>query len=258
MNNAEIEQLKLLVEEKYGKGLNTTTDFESFSVDLHYKAQLDLSASTLKRLWGYVSDSHKPRVGTLDVLARYLGHADYRAFVRWLKTSTRFNSSFIHADQLVSNALVVGDEVEIGWNPNRLIRLRYLGEQPGDIVELETGRVIGQHRGLWFHTIGQRKGLGLGGGPWFVVKKDVAKNILFVSHGYDPATAYKKDFRIHDFDFLTEGITALPERATFKIRHTPEYHPATIETTQSPSTKQSASGKRRSVKDGRNGQDYLS
>ena len=112
---------------------------------------------------------------------------------------------------------------------NEYVR-RYLDEQPGDIVELETGRVIGQHRGLWFHTIGQRKGLGLGGGPWFVVKKDVAKNILFVSHGYDPATAYKKDFRIHDFDFLTEGITALPERATFKIRHTPEYHPATIET----------------------------
>ena len=112
---------------------------------------------------------------------------------------------------------------------NEYVR-RYLGEQPGDIIELETGRVIGQHRGLWFHTIGQRKGLGLGGGPWFVVKKDVAKNILFVSHGYDPATAYKKDFRIHDFDFLTEGITALPERATFKIRHTPEYHPATIET----------------------------
>ena len=112
---------------------------------------------------------------------------------------------------------------------NEYVR-RYLGEQPGDIIELETGRVIGQHRGLWFHTIGQRKGLGLGGGPWFVVKKDVAKNILFVSHGYDPATAYKKDFRIHDFDFLTEGITALPKRATFKIRHTPEYHPATIET----------------------------
>ena len=141
MNNAEIEQLKLLVEEKYGKGLNTTTDFESFSVDLHYKAQLDLSASTLKRLWGYVSDSHKPRVGTLDVLARYLGHADYRAFVRWLKTSTRFNSSFIHADQLVSNALVVGDEVEIGWNPNRLIRLRYLGESLYEVVAADNSKL---------------------------------------------------------------------------------------------------------------------
>ncbi len=78
-------------------------------------------------------------------------------------------------------------------------------------------------------TIGQRKGLGLGGGPWFVIKKDVTKNILYVSHGYDPATAYKKDFPLHDFHFLTEGITTLPEKITFKIRHTPEYHPATVE-----------------------------
>lgn len=112
---------------------------------------------------------------------------------------------------------------------NEYVR-RYLGEQPGDVIELETGKVIGEHKGLWFHTIGQRKGLGLGGGPWFVVKKDVNNNILYVSHGYDPDTAYKNDFCIHDFDFLTKGITTLPDRVTFKIRHTPEYHPATVET----------------------------
>ncbi|MDD6553814.1 MAG: tRNA 2-thiouridine(34) synthase MnmA [Prevotellaceae bacterium] len=112
---------------------------------------------------------------------------------------------------------------------NEYVR-RYLGEQRGDVIELETGKKIGEHKGLWFHTIGQRKGLGLGGGPWFVVKKDVAHNILYVSHGYDPETAYKKEFLIHDFDFLTEGISTLPERVTFKIRHTPEYHPATVET----------------------------
>ena len=106
---------------------------------------------------------------------------------------------------------------------------RYLGEKNGDIIELETGKKIGEHKGLWFHTIGQRKGLGLGGGPWFVVKKNTEKNILYVSHGYDPETAYKKDFKIQDFDFLTEGITELPEKVTFKIRHTPEYHPAIIE-----------------------------
>ncbi len=111
---------------------------------------------------------------------------------------------------------------------NEYVR-RYLGEMPGNIVELETGRVIGQHKGLWFHTIGQRKGLGLGGGPWFVIKKDVSGNILYVSHGYDPATAYKRDFAIHAFDFLTEGITTLPQRVMFKIRHTPEFHAATVE-----------------------------
>ena len=109
---------------------------------------------------------------------------------------------------------------------NEYIR-RYLGEQPGDIVELETGKQIGQHKGLWFHTIGQRKGLGMGGGPWFVVRKDVEENILYVSHGYDPATVYKTDFKIHDFHFLTAEIDE--PRITFKIRHTPEYHRATIE-----------------------------
>ena len=107
---------------------------------------------------------------------------------------------------------------------------RYLGEQPGDVIELETGRRIGEHRGLWFHTIGQRKGMGFGGGPWFVVKKDVANNILYVSHGYDPETAYKQDFPVHDFHWLTlPPDTSLTSEVTFKIRHTPEYHPATLE-----------------------------
>ena len=109
---------------------------------------------------------------------------------------------------------------------NEYVR-RYLGENPGEVIELETGRCIGQHKGLWFHTIGQRKGLGFGEGPWFVIKKDVTHNILYVSHGYDPQDAYKKDFMIHDFHLLTAPIDT--ERITFKIRHTPEYHPAVLE-----------------------------
>lgn len=114
-------------------------------------------------------------------------------------------------------------------NYNDYIR-RYLGEQPGNVIELETGRRIGEHKGLWFHTIGQRKGMGFGGGPWFVVKKDVEKNILYVSHGYDPETAYKQDFTICDFHFLTQlhDDEQLPNRITFKIRHTPGYLPGTL------------------------------
>lgn len=113
-------------------------------------------------------------------------------------------------------------------NYNDYIR-RYLGEQPGDVIELETGHRIGEHRGLWFHTIGQRKGMGFGGGPWFVVKKDVTQNVLYVSHGYDPATAYKQHFPVQDFHYLTSR--QLPREVTFKIRHTPDYLPATLEPT---------------------------
>lgn len=115
-------------------------------------------------------------------------------------------------------------------NYNDYIR-RYLGENPGDVLELETGRKIGQHRGLWFHTIGQRHGLGFGGGPWYAVKKDVERNILYVSRGYEPRTAYKTDFKVHGFHFLTMNPWGdSPEcGVTFKIRHTPEYNPARLE-----------------------------
>ena len=114
---------------------------------------------------------------------------------------------------------------------------RHLGENPGDVREIETGHKIGEHRGLWFYTIGQRKGLGFGGGPWFVVKKNLKRNILFVSHGYDPERVYKSHIRMNDFHFITEnpwneGQKTTDDRrqttiehhpVTFKIRHTPEF-----------------------------------
>ena len=100
-----------------------------------------------------------------------------------------------------------------------------MGEQPGPIIELETGKVLGRHRGFWFHTIGQRKGLGLSGGPWFVVKKDTRENIIFVSHGYDPETQYKKEIWLHDIHFLNphRNYSAL-EDIKFKIRHQPQFN----------------------------------
>ena len=104
---------------------------------------------------------------------------------------------------------------------NEYVR-RYLGEQPGDIIEQETGRIIGQHKGLWFHTIGQRKGLGLGGGPWFVIRKDINENIIYVSRGYDTEKQYGTDFALRDFHFITEDLWMgnSPVDVSFKIRHT--------------------------------------
>jgi len=104
---------------------------------------------------------------------------------------------------------------------------RYLGELTGDVVELETGRIIGHHQGHWYHTIGQRKGLGLGGGPWFVVKKDIQQNIIYVSHGYDPQTAYQQHFPIHAFHSINGQQP--PAEVTLKIRHTPEFLSARLE-----------------------------
>lgn len=109
---------------------------------------------------------------------------------------------------------------------------RYVGEKPGKIVELETGKILGNHHGFWFHTIGQRKGLGLGGGPWFVVKKDIDNNIIFVSNGYDPETQYSSMIILSHFSFINE----MPDRdyssklpVKFKIRHQPEFNEGFLE-----------------------------
>ena len=110
-------------------------------------------------------------------------------------------------------------------NYNDFIK-RYLGEKEGKIIEKETGKILGTHRGFWFHTIGQRKGLGLGGGPWYVVAKDSAENIVYVSQGYDVETQYGKTVPLDDFNFITEnpwGDFTDPVDITFKIRHTPEF-----------------------------------
>ena len=110
-------------------------------------------------------------------------------------------------------------------NYNDFIK-RYLGEKEGKIVEKETGKILGTHKGFWFHTIGQRKGLGLGGGPWYVVAKDSQENIVYVSQGYDVETQYGKTVPLDDFNFITEnpwGDFTDPVDITFKIRHTPEF-----------------------------------
>ena len=115
-------------------------------------------------------------------------------------------------------------------NYNDFLR-RYLGEREGDIVELETGRKLGKHKGYWFHTIGQRKGLFLSGGPWFVVKKDIEANVLYVSQGYDPATQYGNIIDLAGFHYLSKDIWGefAERRVKFKIRHTPDMTDATLQ-----------------------------
>lgn len=111
-------------------------------------------------------------------------------------------------------------------NYNDFVR-RFLGEQAGPIVEWETGRLLGQHRGFWFHTIGQRKGLGLSGGPWFVVAKNVDENVVYVSRGYDTPLQYGHQFSMKAFHCITAnpwlGHEEEPQEVAFKIRHTPEF-----------------------------------
>jgi tRNA-specific 2-thiouridylase len=79
----------------------------------------------------------------------------------------------------------------IGERPFREFLARYLPKQPGELRRLDDERVIGQHQGLMYYTLGQREGLGIGGvkgapeEPWFVAAKDMEKNVLYAVQGHD-------------------------------------------------------------------------
>jgi tRNA-specific 2-thiouridylase len=86
----------------------------------------------------------------------------------------------------------------------------YLGEREGPILERETGRVLGQHRGFWFYTTGQRTGLGLSGGPWYVTGKDPDQNIVLVSHG--EAKHDQRTFTVGEVNWIADNPFTRPPR----------------------------------------------
>ena len=113
---------------------------------------------------------------------------------------------------------------------------QYLGKEDGDIIDINTSNIIGTHHGHWFHTIGQRKGLNLPNGPWFVVGKNPDKNIVYVSTDHDDTTTNK--FYVININWLTKnlidsyinhdwnGVGDVNEicKVVFKIRHSPEIY----------------------------------
>ena len=100
----------------------------------------------------------------------------------------------------------------------------HLGDRPGLIRHRETGDVLGQHRGYWFHTIGQRRGLGLSGGPWFVVSKNVVTNEIEVSHRED----LQPDpiLRLGPIHWI--GTPSEPGLVEVKLRHGPNSQEAQL------------------------------
>lgn len=103
----------------------------------------------------------------------------------------------------------------------------HLGCWQGDIVEFETGKVMGKHDGFWFYTIGQRQGIGLSGGPWYVVSKDPVKNIVYISNHYDDVDMHKSGMMVSSFNW-NQDVSSAKIDLDVRFRHGPSVYPATV------------------------------
>ena len=91
----------------------------------------------------------------------------------------------------------------------------YVATSPGDIIDQQTGVVVGWHDGAIFYTLGQRHGLDIGGGlPYYVVGKDMAKNEVYVSRSIDNANLWRKELTLTDAHWIGQP----PKDGTYQIR----------------------------------------
>lgn len=101
---------------------------------------------------------------------------------------------------------------------------QYLPAQPGDI-ETTTGEVIGKHHGLMYHTIGQRQGLGIGGlknaseEPWYVMAKDLQRNVLIVGQGNDNPCLFANALTCKEIYWVNPIDLSQPLALTAKVRY---------------------------------------
>ncbi len=101
---------------------------------------------------------------------------------------------------------------------------RFLPAQPGEIMN-NSGDILGQHNGLMFHTLGQRKGLGIGGlsnsddEPWYVYGKDISNNQLLVCQGGDNPLMMTNQLQCSQLHWIDELQPETPFNATCKIRY---------------------------------------
>ena len=113
---------------------------------------------------------------------------------------------------------------------------QYLPAQPGEIQTVE-GEVIGRHHGLMYHTLGQRQGLGIGGlkdasdAPWYVLKKDLARNVLIVGQGNNHPWLFSSALLASDIYWVNPPEFADARRLTAKVRYRQADQACTLERT---------------------------
>jgi tRNA-specific 2-thiouridylase len=101
---------------------------------------------------------------------------------------------------------------------------QYLPAQPGDIHSLD-GEMLGHHQGLMYHTIGQRQGLGIGGlanhidAPWYVVDKDLDRNVLLVAQGNEHPALFKSALYAREILWIAGFEPQLPLSCCAKVRY---------------------------------------
>lgn len=183
INTPQISALKLAVEQKSGLLLQTHNEFLQLISQIESAINDHMSETTLERLWGYSTrECTSISVRTLNVLSKFIGHVNWASFCASLALQSPVESEIFSGDTIDADALAIGTKLRIGWLPDRICIIEYLGGhrfiavethnssiQPGDTfscIQFQKGREL--YLDKFFHVatgeesryvVGQKAGL---------------------------------------------------------------------------------------------------
>ncbi|MGA9606378.1 MAG: tRNA 2-thiouridine(34) synthase MnmA [Rouxiella badensis] len=217
--------------------------------EIKFKAFLEFAAEDLGA--DYIATGHYVRRHDVDGQSQLLrgldGNKDQSYFLYTLGSNQIAKSLFPVGELEKPEVRRIAEEQElvtakkkdstgicfIGERKFRDFLGRYLPAQPGVIKSVE-GQEMGKHQGLMYHTLGQRKGLGIGGqkdggeDPWYVVDKDVANNILYVAQGHEHPRLMSVGLIAQQLDWVDRQPITAPFNCVVKTRYRQEDIPCVV------------------------------
>lgn len=122
------KQLCLDIEKAMGRELHTPKDFDLLRMCIYERLHTMISATTLKRIWGYLNEEVQTRKGSLDILAQFIGYKNFEDYSANAKVCSEAQSSPVMSRRLnVPEDLKAGDCLRILWQPDRQCEVVYLG-----------------------------------------------------------------------------------------------------------------------------------
>jgi len=217
--------------------------------EIKFKAFLEFAAEDLGA--DYIATGHYVRRQDIDGVSHLLrgvdGNKDQSYFLYTLGHQQIAQSLFPVGELEKPEVRRIAEQLElvtakkkdstgicfIGERKFRDFLGRYLPAQPGPIKSVD-GQLMGQHQGLMYHTLGQRKGLGIGGQkdggeePWYTVDKDVENNVLIVAQGHEHPRLMSVGLIAQQLDWVDRKTLSEPLRCVVKTRYRQEDIPCLI------------------------------
>ena len=135
-----IELAKANIEKMTGTSISVLKDFDRLSTSILQQTQEYISPTTLRRFWGYQEQSLL-RPASLGIIARYMGYSDWATFCDAVDNGSSIQSGSLNRRHLLAQDLAIGALVELRWEPDRCIVVRYEGDELFCIVSVENSKL---------------------------------------------------------------------------------------------------------------------